>query len=128
MNSKLIVAIAIAVLIGIGSFYIISIISKGKVTGQTIYPTEPRGDVFEGVITNMKVSPGTLNGAGVYDKSCISIGNGLTKCDAGIKTDEYGILNFNYIHNMGIKPCIAPGDKLSIKVTNSDGSAIVQRY
>lgn len=50
-------------------------------------------DVFEGVITNMNLEPRVFDGIGVYDRSCNPVENGLTQCDAGIKT-EAGLLNF----------------------------------
>ena len=83
-------------------------------------------NVFQGVITNMKLEPGILEGTGVYDKSCNMIGNGLTNCDAGIQTEK-GLLNFNYKHNMDAQPCIAPGDKLKVEVLDSEGNAKVTR-
>ncbi len=84
-------------------------------------------DTFEGRITNMELEIGSLTGVGVYDRNCVDIGNGLTRCDAGIKTDKYGTLNFNYVHNMRIKPCIKPGDKLIVEILDSEGKAKVQR-
>jgi len=93
-------------------------------TGQTI--ARPR-DLFRGVITNVKVSPSNLSGAGVYDNNCVDIGNGLTECDGGIKTDTYGVLNFHYKHNMATQPCISPGDGLRIEILDSNGNANVIR-
>ena len=85
------------------------------------------GDLFEGTITNMKTSPGNLSGIGMYDKTCKNIGNGLTRCDAGIKTKKYGVLNFNYAHNMAVEPCIESGNKLKVEILNSNGTARVWR-
>ena len=90
-------------------------------------PSVPKGDLFKGTITNIKVSPGNLSGIGVYDKTCVRVENGLTRCDAGIKTEKYGVLNFNYIHNMAIEPCIASGNKLKVEILDSNGTARVQR-
>lgn len=83
---------------------------------------------FEGIVTNVGVEPGTLFGVGVYDKSCINVGNGLSKCDAGIKTAEYNTLNFNYLHDMKANPCIVNGDRVKIEIIDSNGTARVQRY
>ncbi len=86
-----------------------------------------RADLFEGKITNIKTFPGNLSGIGIYDKTCKKIGNELTRCDAGIKTKKYGVLNFNYIHNMEIKPCITSGNELYIDILDSNGTAKVWR-
>ena len=84
-------------------------------------------DLFKGNITNLKTVPGNVSGVGVYDKTCKSIGDGLTMCNAGIKTEKYGVLNFNYVHNMAIEPCIVSGDKLQIEILDSKGTARVKR-
>jgi len=81
---------------------------------------------FKGKITNIKTIPGNLSGIGVYDKTCKAIGNGLTECDAGIKTEKYGVLNFNYIHNMAVESCITSGDKIEIEILK-DGTARIWR-
>ncbi len=83
-------------------------------------------DLFNGTITNLKISLGNISGVGVYDKTCKSIGNGLTECNAGIKTEKYGVLNFNYVHNMAVEPCIVSGDKLQIEIFKN-GTARVWR-
>src|SRR3990172_4834841 len=72
-------------------------------------------DVFEGYITTENVTPGKFSGVGIFDKDCISLGKtGLTQCQAGIETKEYGLLNFGpYIHYMEKVGCIGPGDQLS---------------
>jgi len=75
-----------------------------------------KADFFNGKITNLKTIPGNLSGVGVYDKTCKKIGNGLTECDAGIKTQKYGVLNFNYVHDMAVEPCISSGDKIKIEI------------
>ena len=84
-------------------------------------------DLFSGTITNIKTIPGNLSGLGVYDKTCKKIEKELTKCDAGIKTKEYGILNFNYVHNMKLEPCIDSGDKLKVEILDLNGTAKVWR-
>lgn len=90
--------------------------------------TEPRGSVFQGFVTDTQVDPGVIKGVGVYDRSCIDIGGGLTRCDGGIDTDEYGLLNFNYTHNMHIDPCISPGELFTVEIINESGSAVVRRF
>ncbi len=98
----------------------ILVFSARKQTGNAI-----KGDVFEGIITNMNLQPQVLDGEGVYDRSCNPVETGLTQCDAGIQTEK-GLLNFNYKHNMHAQACIAEGDKLEIQVLE-DNKAIVRR-
>lgn len=83
-------------------------------------------DVFDGTITNIKLSSGKLSGMGVYDRSCNMVGNGLTQCDAGIQTEE-GLLNFNYVHDMSKQECIGPNDKLTVEILDTNGKARVTR-
>ncbi len=100
---------------------------KQFVTGSAVASTSYRGDKFDGKITNAKVTTGEYEGKGVYDRSCQSIGGGLTNCHAGIDTTEFGVIDFNYEHNMAVKPCIAPGDKVLVTVLDASGKATVQR-
>lgn len=88
---------------------------------------EPQGSVFEGVIDNADVKPGTINGVGAYDRSCRDAGNGLTQCDGGIVTDEYGLLNFSYTHDMHADPCIAPDQLFVVEILDDSGTAVVKR-
>lgn len=83
--------------------------------------------VFEGAITNKKVTPGKITGLGAYDRNCVAIGNGLTDCHAGINTNEYGVLDFNYQHNMDKDPCIVPGDNVVVEILDAEGHARVTR-
>ena len=100
---------------------------KPKSTGFASASGLPqKTELFTGKITNMNLEPGTYEGTGVYDKSCIDAGAGMTECDGGIKTDK-GVLNFHYKHNMAILPCIAPGDGLVVEVLDSEGNARVTR-
>ena len=85
-----------------------------------------RQDIFKGFITNVPVEAGLLEGAGVYDKSCLDIGGGMVQCDAGIQTEE-GLLNFKYSHDMMAQQCIAPRDKLKVEIIDSSGKARVIR-
>ncbi len=117
------VALVIVLVAGIGFFAIDSL--KPKATGySTALPQ--KAELFTGKITNMNLEPGKYEGTGVYDKSCIDAGAGMTECDGGIKTDK-GVLNFHYKHNMAILPCIAPGDGLIVEVLDSEGNARVTR-
>ena len=83
-------------------------------------------DVFEGVITNMELSPQILDGTGVYDRSCNPVENDLTQCDAGIQTSA-GLLNFNYKHNMHMQACIDAGQNLKVEILE-ENKARVTRY
>ena len=97
--------------------------SSLRKTGNSI---NTGGDVFEGVITNMNLSPQTLDGTGVYDRSCNPIENGMSQCDAGIQT-SVGLLNFNYKHNMGMQACIDKGQILKVEILEGN-EARVTRY
>ncbi|GEM_PF-2902178 len=85
-------------------------------------------DVFQGQITDKEVSPGTIRGIGVYDRSCVPVDDGLTQCDAGILTEEYDVLNFEYTHDMATEPCLVPNEILTVEITNEDGLATVNRH
>lgn len=117
-NLDIILVVSLILLVSIFLFFYLSF-SKNS--------SSPKRDLFSGVITNIETSPGNLSGIGVYDRTCKRIGNGLTRCDAGIKTKEYGVLNFNYIHDMAVKPCIVSGDKLKVEILDSNGTADVRR-
>ena len=86
------------------------------------------GDIFEGVITNNDLPLGVVVlGVGVYDRSCMPVPGGLTQCDGGILTEEYGVLNFNYTHNMHTEPCIGPNENFIVETVNNENKAIVKR-
>ncbi|MBI2545537.1 MAG: hypothetical protein HYW22_03020 [Candidatus Aenigmarchaeota archaeon] len=96
-------------------------------TGYATYKIPTNLNVFEGKITNAKVNPGTIEGTSAYDSNCI--GNQVTECDGGIRTAEYGVLNFHYFHEMAIQPCIhmfGP-ERLVVEILDSDGNARVTR-
>jgi len=95
--------------------------------GMATHHPSNQNSVFEGVITNAKASPGKISGIGAYDKDCKNVGNGMTDCHAGINTNEYGVIDFNYVHNMAVDPCIVPGDKVAIEILDSNGRAKVER-
>lgn len=112
--------IIVILLIALAGMFAYSALRK---TGNSI---KADGDVFEGVITNMQLSPQTLDGTGVYDRSCNPIENGLTQCDAGIQTSA-GLLNFNYKHNMHMQGCIDEGQNLKVEILEGN-KARVTRY
>ena len=111
---NIILIVAILIVLGI-TFY------APKKTGNTI-----QEDVFNGIITNINLEPQTLEGTGVYDRSCNPVENGLTQCDAGIQTEK-GLLNFNYKHDMHAQACIDQGQKLKVEILEG-GKVKVIRY
>lgn len=84
-------------------------------------------NIFEGRITNVKVSPGKIEGVSAYDRNCV--GDQVTECDGGIKTAEYGVLNFHYSHEMAVQPCIHMfgAEKMIVEILDSNGNARVIR-
>lgn len=101
---------------------------NSQATGNSVVaPQAFTGDKFEGKITNTKVALGEYPGTGAYDRNCKSIGGGITNCHGGIQTQEFGLLDFNYEHNMAVQPCIAPGDKVLVTILDNSGRATVQR-
>ena len=112
-KSNLIVIGLIILLLGILVF------SGRKQTGDV------KEDVFEGVITNTNLEPRVLDGIGVYDRSCNPVENGLTQCDAGIKTEE-GLLNFKYKHDMHAQGCLDQGQKLKVEVFAGGGAKVTR--
>lgn len=84
-------------------------------------------DAFQGNVTTMNIPTGSFSGTGVYDHNCLPVGNGMFSCDAGIKTQKYGLIDFAYTHNMVEKPCIGPGDTVTVSVLSGNGSATVTR-
>ncbi len=96
-----------------------------------------KGDLFNGVIINMNEIPNVkfrtkFRGTGVYDRNCVKVGvapetgNPLVNCHAGIKT-EYGIIDFNHVHDYYKNPCIIEGDEVVVEILDSQGNAKVQR-
>lgn len=90
------------------------------------------GDVFAGSLTEgvestepAAVDPGIYEGVVVYDRSCESVGDGLTGCDGGIEISERGTVNFYYEHDMQQKPCLVPDQQVALQV--EDEGAVVQR-
>ncbi|MBI5392124.1 hypothetical protein HZB00_03935 [Candidatus Woesearchaeota archaeon] len=120
-----IIIFIIILLLSGGAYLFLGKKSANTPTGNAVITA--RGDIFSGKISNKAVEPGIINGFGVYDKSCIMGNDGLTSCDAGIQTKEYGLLNFKYRHNMQQEPCIAPKDALLVKILDSEGNAQVQK-
>lgn len=117
--------IGILLVVLIGTVYYVGAQQKNSVTGG-FSETNPL-NVFEGKITNTKVSPGKITGLTTYDSNCV--GSQLTQCDAGIKTAEYGVLNFHYQHDMAVQPCLdmfGP-EKVIVDILDSDGNARITR-
>ncbi|KXB00710.1 hypothetical protein AKJ41_03800 [candidate division MSBL1 archaeon SCGC-AAA259O05] len=56
---------------------------------------------------------GVYPGEVAYDRNCRDVGGGLTGCNAGIRTQEFGLVDFYYEHDMDAKPCLAPLRKWS---------------
>lgn len=90
------------------------------------------GDAFTGRLTTgvgskqpASAATGLYEGTIVYDRSCKSVGEGLTGCDAGIETTELGTVNFYYEHDMERKPCLAPDQQVVLDV--GQAQATVQR-
>ncbi len=123
MESKKIMVWIMIGLFALGGLGMMSFGSFNKEGTNHVNMNKPQMSLFKGTITNIKTSPGNVSGMGVYDRTCKQIGNGLTRCDAGIRTEKYGILNFNYIHNMEAEPCIVSGDKLQVEILDSNGTA-----
>lgn len=100
-------------------------------TGMSSYQGNP-GDnplnIFMGKITDGKnLVPGTVEGFTTYDANCI--GNDVTQCDAGIRTKEFGVLNFHYSHRMAVQPCLHMygEEKVFLDILDSEGNAKITR-
>jgi len=83
-------------------------------------------DLFDGHITNQQLNPKTLFGKIVYDRNCVSVGDGQTNCDAGVKVEGREVLNFNYIHDMSAKSCLISDQKLMLKITSQHKAVVVR--
>lgn len=101
--------------------------TTGDILNKNPNDITPQGTLFQGSITNKNVEPMKLMGIGEYDRNCVSVARGLTNCHGGIKTAKYGVLDFNYVHDMAKEPCIAPGQELVVTILDSSGKATVQR-
>lgn len=125
VNGWLIGAGIVVLLIGVLSFMGYKLYAPK--TGYATYTAPSDLNVFEGKITNIKVSSGRIEGTSVYDRSCV--GSPITQCDGGIKTDEYGVLNIRYQHDMSIQPCIHMygSEKMIVEILDSDGNARIIR-
>jgi|SRR3989344_3940819 len=101
-------------------------------TGYTVaagaQPQTNSLNVFQGRITNAKVSVGRLEGTTTYDANCLGTQT-QTECDAGIRTAEYGELNFHYTHNMATQPCLHMfgAEKVIVEILDSEGNARITR-
>ena len=117
----------IAVLIGVlGVLLFQMYMPKSNMTADIVQNVQNE-NIFEGKVTNVKVTPGRVVGFTTYDANCI--GDTITQCDAGIDTSEYGELNFHYSHNMATKPCLHMfgQEKVIVDILNEQGDAKVIR-
>lgn len=73
-------------------------------------------DVFSGQINVPDIGEPVLLGKIIYDRNCTAAGNGLTKCDAGFEAQDFGVINFNYTHDMSKKSCLLSGQKVMMKI------------
>ncbi|MBI2548188.1 hypothetical protein HYW21_02455 [Candidatus Woesearchaeota archaeon] len=123
MKKLYIVSLVLVLMVGSLIFF-----AARNTTGSAVRSTSAaRGDTFVGRISNVAVQAGTLSGMGVYDRSCKMGTDGLTSCDAGIETKEYGLLNFKYRHDMTRQPCLAPNDLVEVRILDAQGNAEIQR-
>ena len=124
----LVAALSLAIIAGVGLGYtLLNAQGQGAQGNQSAsgqLASDP--NYFAGNVTTSGIPAGTYNGTGVYDHNCLPIGNGMYSCDAGIQTKDYGTIDFAYKHNMMIKPCIGPGDTLTVTIGNG-GAATVSR-
>ncbi len=127
MDKNTLLVGVVIVLIAVAGFFVYKLyFPKTGYNTDSSTETNPL-NVFEGKITNAKVSAGRFEGVTTYDASCI--GSPITECDAGIKTSEYGTMNFHYSHNMATQPCLhmfGP-EKVVVEILNSDGDARIIR-
>ena len=128
-------AISLMIVIGslVAGFVLISLF--GVETGygslsntELSNPEANQQNVFEGKITNVKVSPGRIEGFTSYDANCLGTQE-QTECDAGIRTNEFGEMNFHYQHNMVTQPCLHMfgSEKVIVDVLDSEGNAKIIR-
>jgi len=127
------VVLALVILIGVAIAYFAlnnssgSGVQNGSSNQSTGGQLASDPNFFAGNVTTEGIPVGTYNGTGVYDHNCLPIGNGIYSCDAGIKTAEYGTIDFAYKHDMMMKPCLGPGQTVVVKVLDGSGAATVQR-
>jgi hypothetical protein len=86
---------------------------------------------FYGVITNRQAGNGTFSEKGIgiqYDKFCVLDNKtGLTNCHAGLLT-KGTILDFDYEHNMTVKPCLSPGDIVNVFIYSNNSAIVTRTY
>ena len=83
-------------------------------------------EVFEGKINHPDLKGAILLADITYDRNCKSVGKDLLHCDAGVKTEKYGVINFDYTHNMKKHPCLIPGDKVLLKVKAGQKAYVIR--
>jgi hypothetical protein len=94
-----------------------------QAVGQNI---QDNVNIFSGQINQPNLESVVLYGGITYDRNCIPVEGGLTRCDAGVKTNDYGVINFNYTHNMREEPCLMPGNKVLLKVQDSRNAYVIR--
>lgn len=129
VKKMVIISLAIIAILVLGTVLTLYLPKTGYST-STQTPEANPSNIFSGKITNSEVSLGSIEGITTYDRGCNTVdANGLTECDAGIKTDQYGELNFHYKHNMNIQPCLdmyGP-EKVIVDILDSNGDAKITR-
>lgn len=123
------------VFLALAAVLVVGGIATGVITVGHVDPAaEPSNDadsadsVFDGEIDNVDVEPMIVTGEGVYDRNCVPVDPedqplSVVTCDAGIETDEYGVLNFHYEHDMSEDPCIGPSDHIEVEIHDEEGTA-----
>lgn len=87
---------------------------------------------FDGEIDNIDgLEEGEMIGIGVYDRNCNPVDpenpHGEVTCDAGVQTEEKGLVNFHYQHVMSENPCIGPNEIVKVEVVGENGEAKIHR-
>ncbi len=120
------------ILVIVGIVLGVAVANKQGATGNAIADSSLQGGdqlkVFQGRITNAKLSVGRLEGMALTDKGCYGAGGGLVECNTDIETSQ-GTINFIYKHNMNIQPCLSMygKEKVIVDILDAQGSAKVTR-
>ncbi|MBI4163390.1 MAG: hypothetical protein HY512_00890 [Candidatus Aenigmarchaeota archaeon] len=120
------------ILVVVGVVLGVAVANKGGTTGNVVASGSLQDadqlKVFQGKITNAKLSTGRLEGVSVTDKGCYGVGGGLVECNTDIETSQ-GSINFIYKHNMNIQPCLSMygKEKVIVDILDANGNAKVTR-
>ncbi len=120
------------ILVVVGIVLGIAVANRQGASGNVVADSSLQGvdplKVFQGKITNAKLSPGRLEGVSLTDKGCYGVGSGLVECNTDIQTNQ-GSVNFIYKHNMNIQPCLSMYGKenVIVDILDADGNARVIR-